>query len=124
MPASADEPVATQSATASTTAAEPRLRLGVGHLLLWMTGIAICLATYKLMVDASQVHARTLIGSEFEQSSQNEVLLLAVVLTLVSPFTGAGVGGLLLALIRLVARGPRFPTQAGHWLLVRWGAIQ
>jgi hypothetical protein len=93
----ADHPVA--------PAGPPPLRLGTAHLLLWILTCSLVLTGYRLLNDPEDILPQERLFSDFFQ------LVMSI-----------GYSLALTALLVLVARrwwgDRRFPTHAGHWLVI------
>jgi hypothetical protein len=83
----------------------PPLRLGIGHLMLWMTTCGLVLTGYNVLNDP-----RDFTPAEWAFSSVFQLVM------------SLGYSLALTAVIVLLARRTqgdrRFPTQAGHWLAI------
>jgi hypothetical protein len=81
-------------------------RVTLAQLLLWMFAIAVVLAHQEWRFATGE--------------NQHELFLSysKIHLLVFSPLYGACLAGLLLCVWRVVVRGPRFPTEPGHWFLV------
>lgn len=83
-------------------------RLGIGHLLLWTLGSAIALAVNRVLWDTADM-------PDWYRSFWD------VVQALYGMLAGAALASLMLFAHRRCTRGPAFPTQPGHWLLLVLG---
>ena len=82
---------------------QPRNRLSIAHLMLWMLGTAIALGLYRLVAGQEQLARVTMAWNVY-----------ALVYALLA---GPKIGGMFLAVGRRLAGRGGFPTQPGHWLL-------
>ncbi len=91
--------------------APPPLR--IAHLMLWTAGSAVILAMYRGIFD------------EIEPSVPHAIrLILTVSLLLGSMICGAAISSVAVFLYRRFTKGPPFPVQPGHWLLLILGVVE
>jgi hypothetical protein len=93
------------------TAPRPN-RLGLSHLLLWLTLTSIVMAITQHVSKTNPFDDAA--AEDYAARWRIEVLLGFAV----APSNGAALCGLLLAFSRLFTRRSGFPSQPGHWLLL------
>jgi hypothetical protein len=91
----------------------PRIRLSIFHFMLWTATTAVL---FGLLRPAFQMDFS--IDGPGAESRAFKILVFKVTLAVFAPIEGAALAGFLLAVWRLVRRGPSFPAQPGHWLLI------
>lgn len=87
--------------------------LAITHFLVWMV-------TTSLFLGLGRVALSTWETTEVDVPSWYRVLF-QVEQVLTAPLCGLAFFSLLLMAWRLVRRGPQFPSQPGHWLMVIYG---
>jgi hypothetical protein len=91
-------------------------RLTIAHLLLWMTTTALFMAITAPPLKLVQGYS-----DEQDASYQQQIRVLQYIIIAISPFAGAGIAAVVLAIWRRLKGGQPFPTQPGHWLLIFLG---
>ena len=87
--------------------------LSIIHLLVWMVTTGLFLGLGRVAISTWE-NAEVDVPSWYRMLFQVEQVLTA-------PLCGAALFSLLLMIWRLVRRGPHFPSQPGHWLMVIYG---
>lgn len=87
--------------------------LCIAHLLAWMVTTGLFLGLGRVAISTWET-AEVDVPSWYRMLFQVEQVLTA-------PLCGVAFFSLLLMIWRLVRRGPHFPSQPGHWLMVIYG---
>lgn len=100
----------------SVTTPPIRNRLGIGHLLLWMTATAAVMALFQPSRTIQQAAGGADEQAAFQAAPAQRTDI--VLLLIVGPALGAGVAAIPLCVWRLATQRFGFPAQPGHWLLL------